>query len=114
MSLGELAEARSPLVCKSEFNRGSPSLLLRRFLLQFRIQVNRAAGYVEGLAPGCEPLFLDGNLMTSRGDCDRGRRIADKRTVNFDVRPCGRGIDGERGLSGRSRGLRLIGRGCGI
>lgn len=45
--------------------------LLRWRLLQFGVQMNRAASDIEGLRPVGEALFLDGDLMDAGRDRDR-------------------------------------------
>src|ERR1035438_2153424 len=81
---------------------------LHRGLLQFGVEVNRSAGYVKGFCPVRETLLFDDNLMAAGSDRDCRGRVADKRTVDFDVRAERGRVDNERGLSGGgwSRGRR--------
>src|SRR5271157_1357973 len=90
-------------------------LLLCRFLLKLRVQVNRAAGDVEGLGPVGKALLLDDNFMAAGSHCEGRRRVADKCAVDFYVGSGWSGVDGQRGLSGGSRSAGLFGRrrGCG-
>ena len=97
----------------STFRRGTsrnsrcwPSLLLWRPLLQFGVQVNCAPGDVEGFAPVGEAFLFDDYLMASGSDGDRRGRVADKRSVNFNIRAGRRGFDRDRGLDGSLRGGR--------
>ena len=58
---------------------------------QFGVEVDAAAGYVHRPGPVGEALFLDHDLVASKGESDSGRRVADKCPVNFDV--CAGGVE---------------------
>ena len=77
---------------------GSP-LLLWLFLLQFGIQVNRAAGDVEGFGPVGEAFLFDGYLMATGADIDSRRRVSNKRAIYLDVCAGGGRFDTQQSLS---------------
>lgn len=67
------------------------ALLLWGFRFKVCAQVDCAASDREGFGPVGEALFLDHDLVASKGESDSGRRVADKCPVNFDV--CAGGVE---------------------
>ena len=54
-------------------------------MLHFSIQLNRAAGDVDGLGPIGETFLFDGYLMAAKSGIDSRGRIPNKRTIYFNV-----------------------------